>query len=85
MPEIRLDVPQSVMDSINETLREINGRSLSDKSLSANDIGRESLAVYRWAIEQVQEGYAVVAVNVDRAPVFQIETPHMPEKVPTRR
>lgn len=85
MPEIRLDVPQSVIDSINASLRDINGRSSSDKPLSANDVARESLAVYKWAVEQVREGYAVVSANSDRAPVFQVETPNLPAKPPTRR
>lgn len=85
MPEIRLDVPQSIIDSINESLRDINGRSPSDKPLSANDVTREALAVYKWAVEQVREGYAVVSANSDRSPVVQIATPHLPAKAPTRR
>lgn len=85
MPEIRLHAPQSVIDSINASLPEINGRSVSDKPLSADDIGRESLAVYKWPVEQVRDGYAVVSANSDRAPVFQVETPNLPAKPPTKR
>jgi hypothetical protein len=83
MPEIRLEVPQSVIDAINDNLRQINGRSSTDKPLSANDVAREALAVYKWAVEQTNEGYAVVSANANRAPVVQIATPHLPAKVPT--
>lgn len=83
MPEIRLEVPQSIIDSINEKLRQINGRSPSDKALSANDVAREALAVYKWAVEQTNQGYAVVSANANRDPVVQIATPHLPAKVPT--
>lgn len=83
MPEIRLEVPQSIIDSINEDLREINGRSSSEKPLTANDVAREALAVYKWAVEQTKGGYAVVSANSQRSPVVQIATPHLPARVPT--
>jgi hypothetical protein len=84
MPEIRLDVPQAIIDSINDKLRRINGRSESDKGLTANDVAREALAVYKWAVEQTDEGYAVVSANANRDPVVQIATPHLPARVPKR-
>lgn len=85
MPQIRLDVSDSLIESINKAIREINGRRGQEASLSPNDIAREALAVYKWAVEQVRDGYAVVAVNSDRDPVVQIETPHLPARAPSQR
>jgi hypothetical protein len=83
MPELRLDVPQSVIDLINEKLRKINADP-SRKPLSANDIGREALAVYNWAVDQTSEGLAVVSSDKSRAPVVQIATPNIPGRAPTK-
>ena len=83
MPQIRLEMPQHVLDSIHESIRGANGRAGSPPS--ANDIAREALAVYKWAIEQVRDGYAVVSMNARGELVEQIATPNLPPKAPTRR
>lgn len=82
MPELRLNVPQAVIDSINTQLNEINGNPVGTQ-LSANDIGREALAVYKWAVNQTNQGYAVVSADANRSPVVQIATESLPARAPT--
>lgn len=84
MPEIYLDIPQSVVNQINDNIRQINYRHPESKSLSANDICKEALAVYKWAIEQTAEGYAIVTMNINREIVCQISTPNLPARPPTK-
>ena len=81
MPELRLQVDPSVLSNINDGLRKINGSSQRD--LSANDIGREALAVYKWVVEQTNAGRAVVAADKDLSQLVQIATPNLPAKDPT--
>jgi len=80
MASVRLDVPQSYVDEVNHGLNQINDHFIS---LNANDIGREALSVYRWAVEQVRLGRAVVSVNRDMDALVQIETPHLPAREPS--
>lgn len=82
MPELRLNIPQSVLDQINDQINKINGNP-PDTQLSANDIGREALAVYKWAVNQTNAGYAVVSADANRSPVVQIATEHLPARAPT--
>lgn len=82
MPELRLQVPQSVIDSINAKLRNINGPDA--RTLSVNDIGRDALAVYKWAVDQTDNGLAVVAADSTRSPVVQIATENLPARAPSR-
>lgn len=84
MARVRLEMPQSVLDSINARLRAINGRGPGEE-LSANQVGKEALALYKWAVEQAEQGYAVVAANARGEPVTQIATPHLPARAPTSR
>ncbi|MBB3121636.1 hypothetical protein [Pseudoduganella violacea] len=81
MPEIRLDIPQSVIDSINDKLNKINDNPPGTR-LSANDIGREAIAVYKWVIDQSNDGLAIVAAGADSKPVVQITTPNLPVRRP---
>lgn len=77
MPELRLQVSQSVIDSINDKLRIINNDP-NRPPLTANDIGREALAVYNWAVDQNGQGFRVVSVDKNRTPVIQIATDSIP-------
>lgn len=83
MPELRLDVPQQVLDTINDKLNRINEYPAGTR-LSANDIGREALAVYKWVLDQTDDGLAIVAASADSKPVVQITTPHLPARRPSR-
>jgi hypothetical protein len=80
MPELRLQVDPSILGSINAGLKSING---TQNELSANDIGREALAVYKWVVEQTSAGRAVVATDKDLSQLVQIATPNLPAKNPT--
>jgi len=80
MPELRLQVDPSILGSINAGLKNING---TQRDLSANDIGREALAVYKWVVEQTSAGRAVVAADKNLSQLVQIATPNLPAKDPT--
>lgn len=84
MYPINLDVPDNVIEEINYKLRAINHRDIRAHNLSGNDIGREALAVYKWVVDQIYDGYAVVSANKERQPVTQISTPHLPAKAPSK-
>lgn len=84
MPIISLDIPQYLVDEINYNLRIINHRHPQSPPLSANDITKEALAIYKWVVDSTQQGYAVVTVNVNKELISQISTPHIPAKVPTK-
>ena len=80
MPELRFQVDSSVLGSINDGLNTING---TQRDLSANDIGREALAVYKWVVEQTRAGRSVVAADKDLSQLVQIATPNLPARNPT--
>ena len=82
MPEIRLQVDESIIKSINDKLKSINSGTGGGATLSANDIAREALSVYKWAVEQTDAGRAVVATDKDLSQLVQIATPNLPAKVP---
>lgn len=83
MPKITLDIPQSAIDEINKNLQIINNCH-PNSILSAHDIGREAIAVYKWVTDQTSKGHAVVSANKNKEFVFQIETPNIPAKNPTK-
>lgn len=78
MPQIHLDLPQSI-------LNEINNRHPQSRKLSANEICNEALGVYKWAVEQTAEGYIIAAANKNRELVCQIATPNLPAVIPTKK
>lgn len=82
MPELRLQVDDSTLAAINESLKDINGASKSP-GLSANDVGREALAVYKWVLEQTKAGKAVVSADKNLSQLTQIATPNLPAKSPS--
>lgn len=82
MPELRLQVDASTLDSINKSLQDING-STGRPNLTANDIGREALAVYKWVLDQTQAGKAVVATDKNLSQLVQIATPNLPARGPS--
>lgn len=84
MYPINLDVPNNVIEEINYKLRAINNRDINARNLSGNDIGREALAVYKWVVDQMYEGYAVVSADKDRQLISQISTNNLPPKAPTK-
>jgi hypothetical protein len=81
MTEVRFQVDPSVVGSINDDLNTING---TRRDLSANDIGREAVAVYKWVVEQTRAGRAVVAADKELSQLVQIATPNLPARNPTR-
>ena len=81
MTEVRFQVDPSVVGSINDDLYTING---TRRDLSANDIGREAVAVYKWVVEQTRAGRAVVAADKELSQLVQIATPNLPARNPTR-
>lgn len=85
MKEITLDVPNYLIEELNYKIRVINARNAGEEVLSANDIAREALAVYKWAIDNIYEGYAIVAADSDKNLITQIATPNMPAKAPTKK
>ena len=82
MPELRLQVDESTVESINDSLQSINSAAKSP-GLSANDIGREALAVYKWVLDQTKAGKAVVATDKSLSQLTQIATPNLPAKGPS--
>lgn len=84
MYQINLDVPHNVIEEINYKLRVINNRETNAKNLSSNDIGREALAVYKWVVDQLYEGYAVVSADKQKELIAQIATPNLPAKAPSK-
>lgn len=84
MKQINLDVPDNVIEEINYKLRAINNRDLNANTLSSNDIAREALAVYKWIVDQMYEGYAVVSADKNRELISQISTPNLPPKAPVK-
>lgn len=82
MPEIRLDLDAATLKSINDNLKSINATPDSP-ALSANDVGREALSVYKWVVEQTKAGKAVVATDKDLSKLVQIATPNLPARNPT--
>lgn len=84
MPQIDLFLPQSILDEFNDNIRKIHYRHSESKPLSANDICKEALAVYNWAVEQMADGYAVVSMNQNREIITQISTPNLPARAPTK-
>lgn len=89
MPELRLQVDESILKSINDNLKAIHqgmkgadSGPLSSGPLSANDIGRDALAVYKWVVEQTLSGRAVVAADKELSELKQITTPYIPARSP---
>lgn len=83
MPELALNVPQHIIDHINARLNHINGLPPGTVR-SANDIGRDAIAVYKWVVDQTEGGLAVVAANSEGKPILQITTPNIPGRRPSR-
>lgn len=81
MPMLRLSVPNAVIDGINHDLAVVRGDEAPRRPLSANDIGREALGVYKWFVEQVRVGKAVGAIDPDVTHFVQIATPRVPARV----
>ena len=84
MNEIRLDVPENFINEINYKIRKINERNIDSRQISTNDITKEALAVYKWVVDQLYDGYAIVSVNKNKELISQVETPNLPAKVPTK-
>jgi len=60
MATIHFHVADNTIEGINKSLSSICGVS---KQLSANEIGREALAVYKWMLEQLLLGKAIVSAD----------------------
>ncbi len=56
----------------------------SAQQLSLNDIGREALTLYKWAVDQTEDGLAVVATDRGHSNLVQIATPALPARPPRR-
>lgn len=84
MPGIHLDVSKNFIDEINYKIRVINNRHPNATVLSANEIANEALGLYKWALDQVYEGYAIVSTNKEHQLILQVELPNLPAKVPTK-
>lgn len=84
MNEIRLDVPENLINELNYKIRKINELNIDSPQMSSNDITKEALAVYKWVVDQIYDGYAIVSVNKNKELIFQVETPHLPAKIPTK-
>lgn len=85
MAEVHLRVDDEFVHAINERLEAIHRRAESPahKVLTATEITREALAVYRWVVERTANNTAVVAANENKELVSQLETRHIPARAPT--
>ncbi|RZF30003.1 hypothetical protein EVC45_10440 [Paraburkholderia sp. UYCP14C] len=80
MPELRLNIPSDVISAINDELKiaQKNITGGTGKELSATDIGRDALAVYKWVVDQTAKGKTVVATDSSLDTFVQISTPNLP-------
>ena len=86
MAEVHLRLDDEFVDAINEALKKIHGRgseSSTYKALTATEIAREALAVYRWVVERTADDQAVVAADKDRWLVSQLATRNLPARAPS--
>lgn len=86
MAEVHLRLDDDFVNAINQGLKTIRGRATkhrADKALTATEIAREALSVYRWVIEQTAADRAVVAADKDRQLISQFATPNLPALAPS--
>lgn len=78
MALLHLIVPDAVVESINRDLAIIHAGTPGVPAMSANDIGREALAVYQWVVSQRSAGNRVVATNAEKTKFSAMQTPMLP-------
>jgi hypothetical protein len=78
MALLHLIVPDAVVEGINRDIAIIHAGTPGAPAMSANDIGREALAVYQWVVSQISAGNMVVATNADKTKFTAMETPALP-------
>jgi hypothetical protein len=86
MAEVHLRFDDEFVEAVNEGLERIHSRgaeSSTYKTLTATEIVREALAVYRWVVERTADDQAVVAANKDRLLVSQLATRNLPARAPS--
>ena len=80
MSTIHFHVADDTIEGINNSLSSICG---VNKQLSPNEIGREALAVYKWMIEQLLLGKAIVSADRNLTNLTQLSTSNLPANPPS--
>jgi len=75
MPDLHLRVPQAIVDEINDNLRKVTG---GKETLLIDEIGKEALGLYKWAVAQMAIGNAVGAADKTGDLIVQIGTKSTP-------
>lgn len=66
MPDVRLQIPDEVVKSIQE-------KTKSD--VKATDIAKEAITLYNWAIEERAKGRVVLSSNTDGGEMTRLAMP----------
>jgi hypothetical protein len=66
MPDVRLQIPDEVVTSIQEKTK---------SNIKATDIAKDAITLYNWAVEERAKGRVVLSANADGADMARLAMP----------
>ena len=66
MPDVRLQIPDDVVKSIQEKI---------GSNVKATDIARDAITLYNWAVEERAKGRVVLSSNADGEQMTRLAMP----------
>ena len=82
-----ISISSDTILQINQSLTRINSRAKGfdyKVDLTSEQIAREAVLYFRWVVEQVDEGRAVVSTNLQGKDFHQVSTPNFPAMAPAK-
>ena len=82
-----ISISSDTILQINQALTRINSRTKGfdyKVDLTSEQIAREAVLYFRWVVEQVDEGKAVVSTNLQGTDFQQVSTPNFPATRPVK-